>query len=66
MPPPPSERQEKPKKPVSHKVAKVRTKEEEREMYGREFVGSGRIKDYIILNKLGEGTFGLVNRCLCF
>jgi serine/threonine-protein kinase BUR1 len=55
--PPPSERQEKPKT-SKHKVAQVRTKEEERAAYGREFVGSGRIKDYIILNKLGEGTFG--------
>ena len=43
---------------TSHKVATVRGKEEEKLFYGREFVGSGRISEYIMMQKLGEGTFG--------
>lgn len=47
---------------ASHKVATVRGKEEERLAYGREFVGSGRISEYIMMQKLGEGTFGEVHQ----
>ena len=53
MPPPP-----KPKKEA--KLATVRTKEQEQDVYGRKFVGSGRLSEYDVKNKLGEGTFGLV------
>lgn len=45
-------------KPPKHKVARVRTKDEEQTAYGRVFLGSGRINEYITFNKLGEGTFG--------
>ncbi len=54
-------KQDKPKT-SKHKVAQVRSKEEERAAYGREFVGSGRINEYTMMNKLGEGTFGYVDR----
>jgi hypothetical protein len=47
-----------PTKSSSHKVARVRGKAEEKAAYGREFVGSGRLSEYIIMRKLGEGTFG--------
>ena len=53
MPPPP-----KPKKEA--KLATVRTREQERAVYGQVFVGSGRLSEYDVKNKLGEGTFGLV------
>lgn len=45
-------------KSSSHKVASVWSKEEEKEAYGREFTGSGRLSEYIMMRKLGEGTFG--------
>jgi len=52
-------------KPSKHKVARVRTKDEEQTAYGRVFLGSGRINEYITFNKLGEGTFGYVSLCDC-
>jgi hypothetical protein len=53
MPPPP-----KPKKEA--KLATVRTREQEKAVYRRVFAGSGRLSEYDVKNKLGEGTFGLV------
>ena len=37
-----------------------RTREQEKEAYGRVFVGCGRKEDYDVMTKLGEGTFGYV------
>lgn len=39
-----------------------RTREEEEAAYGRTFAGCGKKSDYDILTKLGEGTFGYVQR----
>lgn len=35
-----------------------RSAEEEKEVYGRTFVGCGSQSDYSVTTKLGEGTFG--------
>jgi hypothetical protein len=53
MPPPPKLKKE-------AKLATVRTKEQEKTVYGRIFAGSGRLSEYDVKNKLGEGTFGFV------
>lgn len=44
----------------THKIAQIRSRKEEKMVYGREFIGSGRLGEYIIGTKLGEGTFGYV------
>ncbi|KAG8861075.1 serine/threonine protein kinase, CMGC, CDC2/CDK sub [Serendipita sp. 411] len=59
--PPPNERSNE-AKPSTHKVANVRSKEDESTAYSREFKGSGRINEYILMQKLGEGTFGEVHQ----
>ena len=38
-----------------------RTREQEKEAYGRIFLGCGQKDDYDITTKLGEGTFGFVH-----
>jgi hypothetical protein len=57
---PEDQRQASSAKNSAPRFAQVRGKEDEREAYGREFVGSGRISEYTIMRKLGEGTFGYV------
>lgn len=42
----------KPRRPVK------RTREEEKEVYQRAFIGCGQKDDYEVMTKLGEGTFG--------
>jgi hypothetical protein len=42
-----------------------RTREQEKEAYGRIFLGCGQREDYELATKLGEGTFGYVFS-LCF
>ncbi|KDQ60137.1 hypothetical protein JAAARDRAFT_152682 [Jaapia argillacea MUCL 33604] len=41
-----------------------RTRDEEKEAYGRVFVGCGKQSDYDVLTKLGEGTFGEVHKAI--
>ncbi|EJF63893.1 Pkinase-domain-containing protein [Dichomitus squalens LYAD-421 SS1] len=41
-----------------------RTREQEREAYGRIFVGCGQQTDYTVMTKLGEGTFGEVHKAI--
>ncbi|KAG8820658.1 serine/threonine protein kinase, CMGC, CDC2/CDK sub [Serendipita sp. 399] len=60
--PTPSKERNNESKPSAHKVANVRSKEEEAAAYDREFKGSGRINEYILMQKLGEGTFGEVHQ----
>lgn len=49
-------------KPVAKKRIPVRrTKEQEKEVYNRTFIGCGAKSDYDVLTKLGEGTFGCVS-----
>lgn len=38
-----------------------RTREQEKEAYGRIFLGCGQREDYELATKLGEGTFGYVS-----
>ncbi|CAE6499987.1 unnamed protein product [Rhizoctonia solani] len=38
------------------------TPDQEMQAYGRKFVGTSQLRDYAILEKLGEGTFGEVHK----
>ncbi|PVG04134.1 Pkinase-domain-containing protein [Serendipita vermifera] len=58
----PEDQRQAPSTKNSARWAKVRSKEEEREAYGRDFLGSGRLSEYTIMRKLGEGTFGEVHQ----
>ncbi|KAI0053123.1 Pkinase-domain-containing protein [Auriscalpium vulgare] len=55
-----SQPSEKPSKP--QRQWPFRTREEEKEVYGHIFVGSGLKSDYDATTKLGEGTFGEVHK----
>jgi serine/threonine-protein kinase BUR1 len=46
--------------PRSKHIPVLRTREEEKAVYGRVFEGCGLQSDYDVLMKLGEGTFGCV------
>jgi len=45
-------------RPVRKREVIRRSAEEEKEVYGRTFVGCGNQSDYSVTTKLGEGTFG--------
>jgi serine/threonine-protein kinase BUR1 len=47
------------------RVPVERSREEEKRHYGRMFEGCGQQSDYEVTTKLGEGTFGCVQCCLC-
>lgn len=58
-----------PKKAIVEKKKRSvvrRTREEEKQLYGRVFQGCGQRDDYEIMTKLGEGTFGYVAHSLAF
>jgi len=66
-PPSPSPQKVPPKPVLLHVKKRVpvkRTREEEREAYGRVFLGCGQRDDYDMLSKLGEGTFGEVHKAI--
>ncbi|EJD05345.1 Pkinase-domain-containing protein [Fomitiporia mediterranea MF3/22] len=48
----------------SKRVPVKRTREEEKAVYHRVFLGCGQRDDYDIVTKLGEGTFGEVHKAL--
>jgi serine/threonine-protein kinase BUR1 len=44
--------------PSKRKEPVRRTREEEKDAYGRVFMGCGQQSDYELMTKVGEGTFG--------